>query len=159
MCFVETITLFMMAWRIRRGGGLSRGAGDADMLPLARLAFTISATVKGRGSAGWAFAFSVTCVSDEPLACGPAAVLACATMQSSAQHQRLRYRARLPRGFGSLAVVITCHPCGDCRARPPQGRHLEWDLLRLVPCLLDPCRHLCVGKARLLVDGVALCRM
>jgi hypothetical protein len=62
-----------MAWRIRRGGGLSRGAcdsaGDADMLPLARLAFTISATVKGRGSAGWAFAFSVACVSYVPLAC------------------------------------------------------------------------------------------
>lgn len=82
----ETATFFMMAWRSRRGG-LSRGAGDADMLPLARLSFTISATVKGLGSAGWSFAFSVTCVSYVPLACGPGAVLACATMKSSAQHQ------------------------------------------------------------------------
>jgi hypothetical protein len=38
-------------------------------------------------------------------------------------------------------------------------RPLEGDILQLVPCLLDPCRHLCscfcFCQARLLVDGVA----
>jgi hypothetical protein len=43
------------------GGRLSRGVSDANMLPLARLAFVIAATVRGRGSAGWAFAFSIQC--------------------------------------------------------------------------------------------------
>ena len=86
-----------------------------------------------------------------------AAVLACATMQTSAQHQRRRYRAaaRRPKGLCILAVVRV-----STGERPTyQGRRLAGDLLRLVSCFLDPCRHLCFGQARLLVDGVTLCRV
>jgi hypothetical protein len=59
VCCFGTTALFIKAWRVMRGGG---GAGEADLLPMACFAFTISATERGRDP-GWIFAFSVTCVS------------------------------------------------------------------------------------------------